>query len=112
VKGKRHSTKTKARIADTLRARMTDPAVRAQISADTKARMADPAVRQRIRDGMAAAAGDLVSLTVLRSAWRGAPPSVRRAFVLETLGPLCDGPVGNSSQIEPGVSPSEALAGT
>jgi hypothetical protein len=92
LKGKKHSPETKARIAGTLRARMDDPAVRAQISADTKARMADPAVRQRIRDGMAAAAGDLVSLTVLRSAWQGAPPSVRRAFVLELLGPLCEGP--------------------
>jgi hypothetical protein len=111
VKGKKHSPETKARIAGTLRARMNDPAVRAQISADTKARMADPAVRQRIRDGMAAAAGDLVSLTVLRAAWRGAPPSVRRAFIVELLAPLFDGPVGNTSQM-PGVSPSEASAET
>jgi hypothetical protein len=88
VKGKKHSAETKARIVATLRARMNDPAVRAQISADTKARMADPAVRQRIRDGMAAAAGDLVSLTVLRSAWQGAPPSVRRRFIEELLAPL------------------------
>lgn len=112
MRGKTQSAETKARIADTLRARMNDPAVRAQISADTKARMADPAVRQRIRDGMAAAAGDLVSLTVLRSAWRGAPPSVRRAFIVELLAPLFDGPVGDSLQIVPGVSPSEAPAGT
>jgi hypothetical protein len=92
MREKTQSAETKARIAGTLRARMNDPAVRAKISVDTKARMADPAVRQRIRDGMAAAAGDLVSLTVLRAAWRGAPPSVRRAFVLELLGPLCEGP--------------------
>lgn len=92
MKGKKHSADTKARIADTLRARMSNAAVRAQISADTKARMADPAVRQRIRDGMAAANGDLVSLTVLRAAWRGAPPSVRRAFIVELLAPLCEGP--------------------
>jgi hypothetical protein len=88
VKGKKHSPETRARIANSLRARMIDPAVRAQISADTKARMADPAVRQRIRDGMAAAAGDLVPLTVLRSAWQGAPPNVRRRFVAELLAPL------------------------
>jgi hypothetical protein len=96
MKGKKHSPETKARIANSLRARMTDPAVRAQISADTKARMADPAVRQRIRDGMAAANGDLVSLTVLRSAWRGAPPGVRRAFIIELLGPLCEGPAARN----------------
>jgi hypothetical protein len=41
---------------------------------------------------MAAANGDLVSLTVLRAAWRGAPPSVRRAFIVELLAPLCEGP--------------------
>ena len=92
MKGKKHSAETRARIADTLRARMNDPAVRAQISADTKARMADPTVRQRIRDGMAAASGDLVYLTVLRAAWRGAPQSVRRAFIIELLAPLCEGP--------------------
>jgi hypothetical protein len=107
MRGKTQSAETKTKIADTLRARMTDPAVRAKISADTKARMADPAVRQRIRDGMAAAAGDLISLTVLRSAWQGAPPSVRRAFVVELLAPLFDGPVRGSSQIEPGASASE-----
>jgi hypothetical protein len=92
VKGKKHSAETKSRIAETLRARMNDPAVRAKISADTKARMADPAVRQRIRDGMAAANGELISLTVLQSAWRGAPSSVRRAFIIELLAPLCEGP--------------------
>jgi hypothetical protein len=112
MRGKTQSAETKARIAGTLRARMTDPAVRAQISADTKARMADPAVRQRIRDGMAAAAGDLVSLTVLRAAWRGAPPSVRRSFIVELLAPLFDGPVRAPSQIEPGASPSEPPAET
>lgn len=88
MKGKKHSAETKARITATLRARMTDPALRARISANTKARMADPAVRQRIRDGMAAAAGDLVSLTVLRSAWLGAPSNVRRRFIEELLVPL------------------------
>jgi hypothetical protein len=92
VKGKKHSAETKARIADTLRARMNDPAVRGQISADTRMRMADPAVRQRIRDGMAAAKGDLISLSVLRSTWRGAPQSVRRRFLEELLAPLCEGP--------------------
>jgi hypothetical protein len=91
MKGKAQSPETKAKIADTLRARMIDPAVRAEISAATKARMADPAVRQRIRDGMAAAAGDLVSLTVLRSAWQGAPSSVRRRFIEELLAPLFKG---------------------
>jgi hypothetical protein len=91
MRGKTQSAKTKAKIADTLRARMIDPAVRAEISAATKARMADPAVRQRIRDGMAAAAGDLVSLTVLRSAWQGAPSSVRRRFIEELLAPLFEG---------------------
>jgi hypothetical protein len=88
MRGKTQSAETKAKIADTLRARMTDPAVRAKISTATKARMADPAVRQRIRDGMAAAAGDLVSLTILRSAWQGAPPGVRRRFMEELLAPL------------------------
>jgi hypothetical protein len=92
MRGKKHSVEAKARIAETLRARMTDPEVRARISVATKARMADPAVRQRIRDGMAAAKGDLVSVTALRAAWRGAPPSVRRAFIVELLAPLCEGP--------------------
>jgi hypothetical protein len=107
MRGKTQSAETKAKIADTLRARMIDPAVRAEISVATKARMADPAVRQRIRDGMAAAAGDLVSLTVLRAAWRGAPSKVRRAFIVELLGPLFDGAVENSSQIGPCMLPSE-----
>jgi hypothetical protein len=91
MRGKTQSAETKAKIAGTLRARMTDPAVRAQISADTKARMADPAVRQRIRDGMAATAGELISLTVLRSAWLGAPSNVRRRFIEELLAPLFEG---------------------
>jgi hypothetical protein len=88
MKGKKHSAEARARIAESLRTRMSDPAVRAEISVATKARMADPAVRQRIRDGMAAAAGDLVSLTVLRSAWQGAPPNVRRRFFEELLAPV------------------------
>ena len=112
MKGKKHSAEARVRIAESLRTRMSDPAVRAKISVDTKARMADPAVRQRIRDGMAAAAGDLVSLTVLRAAWRGAPPSVRRAFILELLGPLFDSPVGNSPLAGPVPSAGEASAGT
>jgi hypothetical protein len=112
VKGKKHSPETRARIANSLRARMIDPAVRAQISADTKARMADPAVRQRIRDGMAAAAGELVSLTVLRSAWRGAPPSVRRSFIAELLAPQFDEPATGSRQIAPCASPSVTSAET
>jgi hypothetical protein len=97
--GKTQSAETKARIANTLRARMNDPALRAKISADTKARMADPAVRQRIRDGMAAAAGDLVSLTVLRSAWRGAPPGVRRRFIEELLAPLFGEPADSAAAL-------------
>jgi hypothetical protein len=107
MRGKTQSAETKAKIAETLRARMNDPAVRAKISAATKARMADPAVRQRIRDGMAAAAGDLVSLTVLRAAWQGAPSGIRRAFIVELLGPLFDGAVKNSLQIGTGLLPSE-----
>jgi hypothetical protein len=93
VKGKTHTAETKARIAETLRSRMSDTDVRAKISADTKARMADPAVRQRIRDGMAAANGSLTFLTVLRAAWRGAPVSVRRRFIEELLAPVLDSPV-------------------
>lgn len=92
MKGKTHSAETKARIAETLRLRMSD-AERAKISANTKAAMADPAVRQRIRDGMAAANGSLTSLTVLRAAWRGAPVSVRRRFIEELLAPVLDSPV-------------------
>lgn len=92
MKGKTHSAETKARIAETLRSRVSD-AARAKISADTKAAMADPAVRQRIRDGMAAANGSLTSLTVLRAAWRGAPVSVRRRFIEELLVPVFDSPV-------------------
>jgi hypothetical protein len=91
-RGDTHSAETRVRLSEKTSVRMSDPDVRAKISTDTKIRMADPAVRQRIRDGMAAANGDLVSLTVLRSAWRGAPLSVRRAFIMDLLAPLYEGP--------------------
>src|SRR5579864_8771328 len=92
MKGKTHSAETKARIAEKLRARMSDPAVRAKVSADTKAGMADPAVRQRIRDGMAgvaaaAAEKELTSVIILRAAWYAAPPSARKRFIEEILLP-------------------------
>jgi hypothetical protein len=87
-----HSPESRSRRSEKMRARMSDPAVRAQISSDTKARMADPAVRQRIRDGMAAAKSELASLTLLRSAWWTAPASVRRAFVDELLAPMLRSP--------------------
>ncbi len=95
-RGDAHSAESRTRLSEKLRARMSDPAVRAQISSDTKARMADPAVRQRIRDGMIAAKSELASLTLLRSAWCGAPTSVRRAFIDELLAPLFDSPEGGA----------------
>ena len=90
-RGSTHSAETRSRLSEKMRGQMTD-ADRAKISTDTKARMADPAVRQRIRDGMFAANNDLVALTILRSAWRDAPSSVRRAFIVELLAPLFSGP--------------------
>lgn len=92
--GQGHTPETIARI----RATMSDPAKRAQISRDTKARMADPAVRQRIRDGMEAASGAAVEFQVLRAAWLGARPKVRRRFLDELLQPVCDGDNGGGDQ--------------
>jgi hypothetical protein len=73
--GRQHTPEARARIAAATCAAMDDPAVRARISAATKA-------------GMARAAGSAPELSVLRSAWAAARPSVREKFITELLGPL------------------------
>lgn len=86
--GWKHSPETKAKIAQTQRARWDDTA-RAATSKVTKARMADPAVRQRIRDGMRRASGETGQLQAIETAWRNAGPTVRLRFISQTFAPVC-----------------------
>ena len=76
-RGSMHTPETRARIAETLRARS------AEIRQQTKLRMANPEVRQRIRDGMQAASGEAAEVQMLRLAWRAAGPAARAKFLVE-----------------------------
>src|SRR6266446_3509217 len=76
-RGSKHSPESKARIAQTLRARSVE------ISEQTKLRMADPEVRQRIRDGMQAASAEAAEVQMLRLAWLAARPAARARFLVE-----------------------------
>jgi hypothetical protein len=76
--GGRHSPEARLRIAEATRAAMTSPAVRQKISERTKLGM-----------------GTLPELSLLRAAWRGARPSVRRTFIEEVLSPLFNVPQGS-----------------
>jgi hypothetical protein len=75
--GWKHSSETRARIAETMRSRS------AEISQRTMVRMADPEVRQRIRDGMKGASGETAELQKLRAAWVEARPTARKRFLAE-----------------------------
>jgi hypothetical protein len=75
--GWKHSSETRARIAETMRSRSLE------ISQLTKLRMADPEVRQRIRNGMQAASGEAAELQTLRAAWLAARPAARKRFLIE-----------------------------
>jgi hypothetical protein len=71
-----HSPERRRSIAVATRAAMADPAMRQKISEATKRGMAE-----RVKETLPELAG-------LRAAWRGARPSVRRAFIGEVLAPL------------------------
>lgn len=86
--GWKHLPETRAKIAQTQRARW-DETARAATSEVTKARMADPAVRQRIRDGMRRASGEADELRAIEAAWRSARPAVRPRFISQTFTPVC-----------------------
>jgi hypothetical protein len=81
-RGATHSIETKAALAEKARVRM-NAAERAKIGETTKARMADPAVRQRIKDGMRLASGETDELQLLQAAWRATRPIVRSRFLNE-----------------------------
>jgi len=72
---RKHSPESKARIAETLRAR--------SVEISGKLRMADPEVRQRIRDGMQAASAEAAEVQMLRLAWLAARPAARARFLVE-----------------------------
>ncbi len=66
------------------------PDARRRIAEGTRLAMAAPAVRQKISEGTKRGMGTLPELMGLRDAWRGARPSVRRAFLSEVVAPLFD----------------------
>lgn len=90
-KGWKHSSETRARMAELMRSRS------AEISQRTKERMANPEVRQRIRDGMQAASGESAELLLLRTAWFAARPAARKRFLVELTSAEMDCGVGQNS---------------
>lgn len=87
--GWKHSRETRAKIAQTSRARWEDPEKRAAASEATKARMADPAVRERIRAGMRKAALTSDDLSALRVVWRKTSAAARARFLNELFSAVC-----------------------